>query len=655
MSDPDTASPKPPSRIPLPHASCRSILVLAGWFGLLGGLLDLAMIFARKDWLHATHYHEQGRHFVWTVPLAHLGLLIAAGLLIAIIVRLRPGLISIRSAAFILATMALWGPLLRAPIHGLAGLVVAIGAARLLSRWISSHPAGFLRFATASLAVLMVILASTTVISLRSESRAETRARASLPVPPTDAPNVLLLVMDTVRAESLALHGYNRNTTPQLMRWAKKGVKFDWALSAAPWTFPSHSSFLTGQWPSTLDAHWNPVLDSSFPTLAEFLALKGYVTGGFAANTFWCSYESRLDRGFVHYEDYPLTPATILGSTMPGRWLLENLRDSRDYYASKWIRSQSRDAAGINRAFLDWIAGERSSGRPFFAFLNYLDAHEPFLPPRDAEAHFGLRPESVAEHRMLLDYWDRDKLALTPREVELARDAYDDCIAALDRQVGALLEELDRRAMLGRTLVIVTSDHGEAFGEHGVFNHGFSLYANEVHVPLLIFWPGAPAGRTMTEPVSLRDIPATVVDLLGLAAGSPFPGVSLARAWRPRSSNVDAGVSTALSEVDIPMEIIPQRGRGANQRGFAMSLVGEGMHYVLDSRGTEELYDLATDGHESKDLRNEAARAPALERFRNALGEILQNNPAIRGAGTASLMLKQLRSLIGAMAPRPRI
>jgi arylsulfatase A-like enzyme len=627
-------------------------LLMTGWFGMVGGAFDVGLIFLRRDVFHSSPYYEQGRHFLWTIPVANLALMAALGLLVLGVNRLRPGLISTRGVAFLVATLAIWGPMLRAPVHGLASLVVAIGAARLASRWVSHHAAGFRRFAAISLAGLLTLVVATAAISLRREAAAESAARARLPAPPSDAPNVLLIVMDTVRAESLGLHGYARDTTPHLSRWAKKGVQYQWALAPAPWTFPSHSSFLTGQWPSTLDAHWNPVLGPGPATLAGFLATRGYLTAGFAANTFWCSYESGLDRGYVHYEDYPLSPATILGGTAPGRWLLENLRDPRDYYAVKWIRSQSRDAGGINRALLDWLWRERDSGRPFFAFLNYLDAHEPFLPPRDGGPCFGLQPGSPAEHRMLLEYWDRDKLALSSRDVQLARDAYDDCIAALDRRLGELLDELDRRGVLGRTLVFITSDHGEQFGEHGVFNHGFSLYSPEVHVPLLIIGPAAPAGRTVDEPVSLRDLPATVADLIGFGAPSPFPGHSLAACWRSDSPGRRARGLTTLSEVDIPTVIIPQRGRGPNQRGFAVSLVDAGLHYLLDIRGTEELYDLAADPQELRDIKSEPARGAALQRFRDAMGEILRDDRATGAAGAA--YRKQLRSWLGAMAPPPR-
>jgi arylsulfatase A-like enzyme len=100
--------------------------------------------------------------------------------------------------------------------------------------------------------------------------------------------------------------------------------------------------------------------------------------------------------------------------------------------------------------------------------LNYLDAHEPFLAPDEPATHFGLRPESRADYETLLTYWDQDKTRFTPRDMALVRDAYDDCIAYLDRQVGSLLDELDRRGVLANTVVIITSDHGESIGEHGI-------------------------------------------------------------------------------------------------------------------------------------------------------------------------------------------
>jgi arylsulfatase A-like enzyme len=618
--------PQSRGKTPDRSLSPRCALVLAAWFGLVGGAIDLGLIHLKRDVFHWSFYYEQGRHFRWVVPVANLAVMMVPGLLVAGLNRLRPGFISARSAAWAYGTLAIWGPLLRASLYGAGTLLLAVGVSRVISGWFASPGCGFRRFARCSLPVLAALVAATAVVSYGRQVVTESRAVARLPAPPEGACNVLLIVMDTVRAANLGLYGYTRDTTPHLERWAKRGVRFEWALAPAPWTFPSHCSLMTGQWPSTLNAHWPPTLDPAYPTVATFLASRGYLTAGFAANTDWCSYESGMDRGFTHYEDYPLTLQTVLGSTVPGRWILENLLNARGFHGVKWIRSQSRDAEAINHSFLDWLSGERQRRRPFFAFLNYLDAHEPFLPPDGKGTSFGLRPRAPSESKMLLEYWDRDKLKLSERDVELVRDSYDDCIAALDRQVGSLLDELERRNVLRETLVIITSDHGEEFGEHGIFCHGYSLYAHEVHVPLLIITGKAPPGRTVVEPVSLRDLPATIMDLCALDAGSTFPGRPLAAYWRQTPGAPVSRATRAFSEVAIPRGIRPERGRGSSQKGFTVSLVSEGLHYVVGAGGNEELYELATDPEELRNLNNDPGQDAALVRLRKSLGELLRED-----------------------------
>lgn len=636
-----------------PNLSARLVIVLALWFGLVSGYLDLGMIFLKRDVFHASLYYEQGKHFRWVVPVANLAVMLIPGLLVAALNRIRPGLVSLRSASWLFGTLAIWGPLLRAPLYGAASLLVAAGSARWISRRVANLPIGAARFIRFSLATLVVLVSATAIVSYRREVAAESRAVASLGPPPAGARNVLLIVMDTVRAESLGLYGYARDTSPHLTRWAKKGVRFEWAVAAAPWTFPSHCSLMTGQWPSTLNAQWQPTLDAGYPTVAEFLGARGYATAGFAANTFWCSYESGMNRGFAHYEDYPLTPRTILGSTMPGRWLLNQLRGPRDYYGMKWVRSQSRDAAGTNAALLNWLAREPGGSRPFFAFVNYLDAHDPFIPPEGEASRFGQPPESGRDFRMLLDYWDRDKFQLAPSDVALAHDAYDNCIAALDRQVGSLLDELERRGILANTHVIITSDHGEEFGEQGVFNHGFSLYAREVHVPLLVISPAAPAGRTCSEPVSLRDLPATIAELTGLGSASPFPGRSVAGCWRETSESSEQMAPRALSEVDIPTVIIPQRGRGPKEREFTISALADGFHYIVDVRGTEELFELAADPQESHDVSKAPAHDHVLARFRLSILQRLGDEK--RTSGIAVDYMNRLKKVLQSLLPKPTI
>src|SRR5262249_25682802 len=150
-------------------------------------------------------------------------------------------------------------------------------------------------------AALLVALGVLAALSSGRQALRERRTVAQLPPAPPRARNVVLIVWDTVRAYNLSLYGYSRATTPNLLRWAQQGVVFKYALAPAPWTYPSHSCFFTGQWPIRLNSQWKFSLDAPFPTLAEYLTEQGYQTAGFVANTNCCSYESGLARGFTHY------------------------------------------------------------------------------------------------------------------------------------------------------------------------------------------------------------------------------------------------------------------------------------------------------------------------------------------------------------------
>jgi arylsulfatase A-like enzyme len=378
---------------------------------------------------------------------------------------------------------------------------------------------------------------------------------------------------------------------------------------------------------------WAGRLDSPDTTLAEALAARGYQTAGFAANTTWCSYACRLDRGFARYEDYVLSPTTLLASSKIGRWVVAQAVGLRNAYTIKWtLKYQAREAKGINRAFLDWLARRRPD-RPFFAFLNYMDAHDPRVLPEGARTHFGLRPGSPGEIDLLLQYAALDKRMLGPRDNALANDAYDDCIAYLDEQIGALLNELDRLGVLRDTTVVITSDHGEELGEHNLFGHNVSLYRQEVQVPLVIVGPTAPAGWVVAEAVSLRDVAATVVDLAGLSAEVTLPGRSLATHWGPSG----AATSPALSDHSNKPVLDPLQGLGPTQRGFTMSLIVGARHYIRDGASDEELYDLDADPRERTNLAGAPAEAAALAGARRALLRILDENPDAAGVARGYL------------------
>jgi arylsulfatase A-like enzyme len=474
------------------------------------------------------------------------------------------------------------------------------------------------------------------------------RRAAGRPLPPGDAPNILLITLDTVRADHLSLYGYERPTSPTLEWLAQRSIRFEEAHATAPWTLPSHASMFTGRWPHELGVNWDRPLDGSFPTLAEYLGSRGYATAGFVANTISCSYDRGLDRGFTHFEDYvleqlmPLRTAWLIDQglqaiyevgTLVGRTFdIGPFRPSKESWLSSYFVAWKRkDAGTINRAFLDWLARRRQPGRPFFAFLNYYDAHTPYVLPLGARYAFGLKPRRPVDFLFLIEYWEQvDKLKLPPAFRMLARDSYDNCVAYLDRRLAELFAELQRRGELDRTLVIVTSDHGEAFGEHDLFEHGVSLYRPEIHVPLLVMLPGLNRSSGLVrETVSLRDLPATIVDLADFKAGSPFPGASLASLWRdsPPGSG-PTPMPEAIFELPSPDPLDQNQGRSPARRGALVAWAEGPFVYIRnEGDGSEELFNQREDPAERRNLAGEQAMQPILERCRRGL-DALKHRPS---------------------------
>ncbi len=177
------------------------------------------------------------------------------------------------------------------------------------------------------------------------------------PSPSAAAPNVLFIVLDTVRADRLSLYGYDRPTTPALERWARQGILFSEARATAPWTLASHASLFTGRWPRELGVKWLTPLGTTVPTLAEYFGSRGYATAGFVANLIYCSYDTGLDRGFTHYEDYvlerlmALRTACLFDHAAKELSALSGLVDAGPFGACEPRSILAEDAAGVETAW----------------------------------------------------------------------------------------------------------------------------------------------------------------------------------------------------------------------------------------------------------------------------------------------------------------
>ena len=624
---------KAPNEVAEARPGPLALLGTSVWFGLIAGPLELGLVLVRDritDEVTPASL-QTSRHALWMIPVSSLLIFAACGLLLALAARLAPRF-GARLGLFLLPFLASLGVLLAIPgLYPIASLLLACGIAYRASRLMRSHAVGFRRVVRLSTPALAIAMAVGVGLAYDRTTRAEARALASLPKAPAGAPNVLLLVLDTVRAESLSLHGYGRETSPNLVRLARKGSRFEHARAPASWTLPSHASMFTGRWPHELSATADRPLDATYPTLAEFLSSHGYVTGGFVANTHYCNAAYGLDRGFAHYDDYAenraVSPVATLRSSELGKRLVRHasaLAGIPDPYGPR------KDAPRIQRDALDWLAAH--PGRPYFAFLNYFDAHDPYLLPAGASPRFGKGFDAASYAASLKTLHQLSKAKPTPQTAEQfrataaeLRDAYDDCIAYLDEQLGKLFDELEGRGLLENTMVIVTSDHGEHLGERQLFGHGRSLYRPLVDVPLVIVPPsGRPSSPDVRAPVSLRDLPATVADLAGLGEASPFPGRSLARHWEASTARSPASEDPPLSEVDISAKVPDNLSHAPAGRGPMKSLVAEEKVYIRNGDGLEELYDLDNDPSESHNLATSPDADPTLRRFRATLERILK-------------------------------
>jgi arylsulfatase A-like enzyme len=632
----------------------HGVWALSAWCGLAAGWLEVGTRVLCRSIDSTNRLNQMSRHFVWLVPLANLLLFAVFGTLLAVATKLCPRSGSWISPRILLAAAVLPALLVASPqIHTAAWLLLALGIGAQLAARLERPTTWWRRGLFGSFPALLGSVGILAGLVLGGE-RLDQWREAGRPLPPADAPNVLLIVLDTVRADHLSLSGYFRPTSPSLKRLAERGIRFDGARATAPWTLPSHASLFTGRWASELGVKWKTPLPDRFPTLAAYLGARGYATAGFVANNLYCSADAGLDRGFTHYEDYvldwgrlqPLRTALLVDGAWSaaaklGLWIARNL-DAGPF--RPWLESVVRrlldigrkDAGSINRAFLGWLSQRRDPRRPFFAFLNYFDAHSPYLPPAGTEFRFGLAPQTDAEFLLLDEYWkDVDHLRLPRHYQLLVRDSYDNCIAYLDERLGELFDALQQSGVLDRTLVIVTADHGEELGEHALFDHGESLYRPETHVPLLVVLPESNrVSGVVRECVSLRDLPATIVDLVGLVDGSPFPGRSLAKLWRPRAPGDapdDGDVVGVISELSEPNPSLPSQGRSPAARGPLVSFAeGDFVYIRNEGDGSEELFHERDDPLELRNRARDAAMKPVLQRLSQHLDR-MRSGPSRAG------------------------
>jgi arylsulfatase A-like enzyme len=565
--------------------SYRNVLTVALFCGLVAGVLEPIGIVLRLS-NTAEGYRGLGAYLWWMPATANLVWFAVLGSIGWALARLLPSLLSLKLLAGILACFGLMSSF--RILDGHLGIVtVDILAAGLavrstqrwgdrLERWMPR-----LRRAVAAGVVAVATIAGGIEVTRATMER---KGLASLPAVPSGTPNILVLVLDTVRAMNLSVYGYLRPTTPGLEALAARGTTFDRALTAAPWTRPAHASLFTGQWEHDHTADHEAPLDTRQPTLAEELGRLGYRTAGFTANLTHTARSSGVARGFLHYEDHRISIPQIAVAAATPRTIYRTLQGLLPIPETR-VNYEWKSSADVNRALLAWL--DRSGNQPFFVFANYMDAHSSYYPrpPFDTAFSSPAYPDPLPTRGVGIGM-DRVR-PMRP---------YDQAIATIDHDIAELLRGLEERGLLENTIVVVTADHGEAFGEHGIYGHGSTLYMETVHVPLIVAWPGkVPAGLRVPDWVSTRALAATLVHLAAPAAHSPFPGLPLSRFWESdsaRPETIFAGSGYASNNPDwYP-----------TSKGHLNGILDRGIMLIREADDHRELYDPAADPWMRDDL-----------------------------------------------------
>ncbi len=578
----------------------------------LAAALVAALVFVAR-WGYVWFWRREvvgvSRDLGWSAPLATLLVWMPPALLVAPLARWLPRAWALRLSGFAFFTLTALSVFI--PVGGLARPavgVLALGIGVSVGRGLAASTRALTSMRALSVACALLLAVASLAFPQWERSQRLAR-RAPVSAPPAGARNVLVIVLDAVRADALGAYGASRATSPHLDSLARGGVRFATAVATAPWTRPTHRSIFTGEyprlWPGGASTFLARMDSDSAPRLAEWFAAHGYATGAFVANFFYTGWDAGFAAGFVHYRDFPRTTEQVLRTSTLGQTVmaraLYDARSPRDVWRALLANDFSvpprplnadKDAPLVTDEFLDWHA---ALGRqPFFAFLNYFDAHLPYDPPPPFRTRFSATPD--------------------------ARASYDGAVAFLDAEIGRLLRELDRRGALDETLVVITADHGELFGEHGFFEHTSNLYHKLLHVPLVLHLPQrVPAGVVVQQVASVRDLPATITELALPGSAHPFPGVSLAGHWqadggRPTSAALALVERGVRSDSSLPFT-----------RGDMVSLHDATWHFIRNyGTGREELYRYLEDPLESRDHASNGAADSVRARMRQQLDSLLR-------------------------------
>lgn len=431
---------------------------------------------------------------------------------------------------------------------------------------------------------------------------------------PAKKPNILLVVWDAVRVDRLGLYGHDRPTTPHLDEWARQARVFENCLAVGSNTVPSHAAMFTGLFAAEHGAtNEAPHLGEQFETLAELLQAAGYGTYLFSENPHLCA-RNNFTQGFDGAE-HPWSPPyraeairIARGKLDPADLSSELAEDLKQGKITAWSIKAAGELA--QRGVLKWLS-QQDRERPFFIFLNYMEAHRPLIPAREYRERVMPAEEVDASYRVDRRWestWSYvfQRRAYTAEELELTRATYDAALAELDDLFHKLLEALRAAGYLKDTVVVVVSDHGEHLGEHHLLDHQYSVYEALMRVPLVVHYPARFAPGRETRPVMILDLFPTLLELGGIDPPIKSKAGSLLRPLesRPRMGEYPAVMREA---VERQCELDPEFDPGPWDRTLR-AYYDEPYKFIEASDGRHELYDLAEDPGELRNLVDQQPR-----------------------------------------------